>query len=91
MFVCQTFVLHHYLARSHRIDPAHVIIHVSCQPGSGIPKRKLMPFLDCDSRVTEMAVNGGQTCGDCVRKTTYPIKEQRYADRQCIVHAPDVS
>lgn len=22
-----------------------------------------------------MAVNGGQTCGDCVRKTTYPIKE----------------
>ena len=23
---------------------------------------------------TELAVNGGQTCGDCVRKTTYPIK-----------------
>ncbi|CAK9111057.1 Gibberellin 2-beta-dioxygenase 2 [Durusdinium trenchii] len=22
-----------------------------------------------------LAVNGGQTCGECVRKTTYPIKE----------------
>eukprot|EP00435_Cladocopium_sp_Y103_P066314 s662_g28.t1 len=38
-----------------------------------------------------LAVNGGQTCGDCVRKTTYPIKEPRYADRECTVHAPHVS
>ena len=22
-----------------------------------------------------LAVNGGQSCGECVRKTTYPIKE----------------
>ena len=28
----------------------------------------------------QLAINGGQSCGDCVRKTTYPIKD-RVQDR----------
>eukprot|EP00913_Durusdinium_trenchii_P021776 g20459.t1 len=53
--------------------------HQTLEPGEK-KKLEIGDFMDDlmegFAELYRLAVNGGQTCGECVRKTTYPIKER---------------